>query len=494
MTPRRHRWVRRSIGAVIVLLLGVLGLGATIGTAAAQTSSSGTVYVVHGIPNTPVDVYVNGKVTLSDFTPGTVAGPLTLPAGSYDIAIRPAGAPAGSAPVIQSDAPLQAGANVSLVAHLSASGAPTLTAFSNPVGSPADGQGRLVVRHVAAAPAVDVLADDKAAFTGVTNPQEKTADLPVGTVSAAVALAGTTTPVIGPADLTLKSGQVSIVYAVGSAQDKTLQFVTQSLDASSGQELPLGANAGSGGLAGDGPSAAMVAALTLGGLALIGAGGAVAVRSRRCAHRRDRLRARRRRRRRAESGLARGRLGTRRDVRAARRHPGSTGATSRGACPRPSGAVRSPPGPAPRPGRRSLRTAGRRAARRAACGAIRPRGRGLVVRGCPAGHRDRHGRARRARRRGRRRRRRTLHRAAVAARRHGRPEGPRRAVGELHRGRPPAVRQERPPDGRGVRAGRHASARDRHMRRALRRDHPQLPRQRGRLCGTSEMNQADGVV
>ena len=46
--------------------------------------------MVHGIPNTPVDVFVNGKSTLSDFKPGTVAGPLTLPACTDTVAIGPA--------------------------------------------------------------------------------------------------------------------------------------------------------------------------------------------------------------------------------------------------------------------------------------------------------------------------------------------------------------------------------------------------------------------
>ena len=48
-------------------------------------------YVVHGIPGVPVDVYVNDNNQLPNFQPSTVAGPLTLPAGDYNIKIRPAG-------------------------------------------------------------------------------------------------------------------------------------------------------------------------------------------------------------------------------------------------------------------------------------------------------------------------------------------------------------------------------------------------------------------
>ena len=55
---------------------------------------------------------------------------------------------------------LPAGGNVTLVAHLSESGQPTITPFVNDVSSVPAGQARLVVRHTAAAPAVDVLAGD----------------------------------------------------------------------------------------------------------------------------------------------------------------------------------------------------------------------------------------------------------------------------------------------------------------------------------------------
>jgi hypothetical protein len=280
MKKMLRTWAGRAVlGAV--LAAGVAG-GLSAATAApAAAAENGTVYVVHGVPGLTVDVYVNGKTALTGFKPGQVAGPLSLPHGSYDVAIRKAGEAATAAPAIDKKVTLPAGANVSLVAHLSAAGTPTLTAFANPVGGLADGKARLVVRHTAAAPAVDVLAGGEPVFTGLTNPNQRTADLTPSTVAAAVALGGTTKPVIGPTDLTLKAGQVSVVYAVGSAKDNTLQFVTQSLDPAQTQ-MPQGVNAGSGGLAADGSgNAPVVGALLLGGLMLITAGGLAAARARR---------------------------------------------------------------------------------------------------------------------------------------------------------------------------------------------------------------------
>jgi uncharacterized protein DUF4397 len=278
MKKMLRAWAGRTVlGAV--LAAGVAGGLSAATAASAAAAENGTVYVVHGVPGLTVDVYVNGKAALTGFKPGQVAGPLSLAPGSYDVAVRKAGEAATAAPAIDKKVTLPAGANVSLVAHLSAAGTPTLTAFANPVGGLANGKARLVVRHTAAAPAVDVLAGGKPVFTGLTNPNQQTADLAPGTVSAAVALAGTAKPVIGPADLTLKAGQATVVYAIGSAQDHTLRLVTQSLPTA--QAMPQGANAGSGGLAADsGGNPLAVGVLVIGGLGLISAGVLIAARVR----------------------------------------------------------------------------------------------------------------------------------------------------------------------------------------------------------------------
>jgi len=52
---------------------------------AGAAAGNATITVVHGIPDTPVDVYANGSKLLSDFTFKTVTRPLSVPAGSYTI-------------------------------------------------------------------------------------------------------------------------------------------------------------------------------------------------------------------------------------------------------------------------------------------------------------------------------------------------------------------------------------------------------------------------
>jgi hypothetical protein len=232
-----------ALGAAGLVAAGTLLLGSPASAAAADTA---TVSVVHGIPNTPVNVFVNGKSTLADFKPLTVAGPLDLPAGTYDVKVYPAKDTAGTGtPVIEASATLTAGENVTLVAHLTADGKPTITPYVNDTSAIAAGKGRLVVRHDAAAPAVDVRANGTVAFPSLVNPKEASADLAAGTISADVVLAGTSTVAIGPAAVKVTEGSETIVYAVGSAGDKTLGVVVQTIDGLG--SAPGGVPAGTGG-------------------------------------------------------------------------------------------------------------------------------------------------------------------------------------------------------------------------------------------------------
>lgn len=277
------------------------------GTAAGAQAETGTVTVIHGVPGVDVDVYVNDELTLEDFKPDTVTDPLELPAGDYTIDIRTAGADPSEAPIITGEATLPAGANATLIAHLEEDGTPTLGVFVNDTAKTAAGEGRLVVRHTAAAPAVDVLAGGTAVITDLTNPNESTLDLPAGTVSASVAAAGTTDPVIGPADVPVVAGQVTIVYAIGSLEDDTLGVVVQTI--SVGEEagtdttttapaaggtttdttavpVPSGVPSGTSGIAADdGSSFPVTLAVGLGSLALVGI--AVSGRTLAVARRRD---------------------------------------------------------------------------------------------------------------------------------------------------------------------------------------------------------------
>ena len=258
-----------------IIVLMTLALSVVMATAASAQSDTGSVTVVHGVPGVTVDVYVNDDLTLEDFEPGTITDPLELPAGSYEVDIFPADAdPESEDPVISGSAELEAGADVSLVAHLDADGNPTLGVFANDTSRLDAGQARVTVRHTAAAPAVDILANGEAVFTNVENGQEGVAELPAGTIEAAVALAGETDPVLGPAEVDLAEGVNTIIYAIGSADEGTLDLLVQTI--SGLHKAPAGVESGLGGLKAVEQSrrAALPWIAALASLAVVAAGGA----------------------------------------------------------------------------------------------------------------------------------------------------------------------------------------------------------------------------
>jgi hypothetical protein len=240
---RRSLVVGTAVGSIVAL-----GFVATPAQALSPTTAD--LYVLHAVPATPVDVYVNGALTLDDFQPGALAGPLDLAAGTYSVAITAADAADAGAPVIGPiDLVLAAGTSYTAVAHLGATGTPTATLFTNDLAKTAPGQGRLTVRHVAAAPAVDVLAGGSPVISNLSNPAEAKLDLAAGTVSAAVAATGTTNPVIGPTDVAIQDGVNTILYAWGSLEAGTLAIAAQTIGGL--HSAPNGVPAGEAGLVAD---------------------------------------------------------------------------------------------------------------------------------------------------------------------------------------------------------------------------------------------------
>ncbi|GAA1991388.1 DUF4397 domain-containing protein [Terrabacter lapilli] len=214
----------------------------------ANAASDATVSILHAVPGAKVDVYVNGKALLTNFKPGTLTDPQMLPAGTYDLKVTAAGAgPSGKAIMQANGVKVPAGANITVVAHLDASGTPELTPYVNDTSMVPAGQARVTVRHDAAAPAVDVRAGGTPVFKNLTNPNEAKGAVPAGTVKADVVLAGTSTVVIGPADLMLKEGTNTVVYAWGSANDKNLKLAVQTIGGM--HSAPGGVPAGEGGQA-----------------------------------------------------------------------------------------------------------------------------------------------------------------------------------------------------------------------------------------------------
>ncbi|MEM1333567.1 MAG: DUF4397 domain-containing protein [Actinomycetota bacterium] len=210
---------------VVVGAAAVAGMAFAAPTADAQSETE--IMLLHGIPGVDVDVAVDGSVVIPGFAPGdmqdltpfagqTLANLEVRLAGTEDVAIGP---------VPEFEVP--ASGSWTVVAHLDAEGTPTLTPFENNTDATADGEGRLTVRHTAAAPAVDLVVGDARPIEGAENGASADLELPAGEIAGARIAPAGGDPIADVPTVNLGAGTNLIVYAVGSLADETFTFYTQ---------------------------------------------------------------------------------------------------------------------------------------------------------------------------------------------------------------------------------------------------------------------------
>jgi hypothetical protein len=168
-----------------------------------------------------------------------VTDPLRLALGEYKIDIVPAGGDPAN-PALSGTATVTNDLNASIVAHLTEAGEPALTVFVNDVSPISWRNSRLVVRHTAAAPAVDVaLYDDDDAdedalvgvIKGLTNPNEEQLEVRARREYAVtISPADSDEPVFGPAEFKLKKRTSTIYYAIGSLSDGSFELLKQQIN------------------------------------------------------------------------------------------------------------------------------------------------------------------------------------------------------------------------------------------------------------------------
>lgn len=212
-----------------------------VGAAPSAPTAKATVSVLHAIPAglgaDVVDVYAGSALLVDDFKPGMLRT-ITLPGGAYTLTVLPDGASPSSAvsPLAGTRTRIPSGANVTVAAHLTPSGRPTMTTFTNDTTTVGRGMGRLTVRHVAAAPPVDVRDAGSSLFTGLRNARQANAGLTAGTYRVDAVLAGTRRSVLPPTTVTIRNspgtqdmGTNTILYIWGAAADGALKHVVQNV-------------------------------------------------------------------------------------------------------------------------------------------------------------------------------------------------------------------------------------------------------------------------
>jgi hypothetical protein len=277
MSPRS---LPRRVGLVLALCAASL---LALPVAAGAQADPARVRVAHLSPDAPaVDVYVNDDKVLSGVEYKTVSDYLELPAGSYDLAVRPAGAAASSDPVIEATADVESGSAYT-VAAVGALDDIAAEIFGDDLSAPGSGKAKVRVIHAAPeVPAVDVAVEGgPTLFEGVEFPSATDyAEVDAGTYPVQVKAAGGG-DVLLEASLPVKAGTVYSVAAVGGAgKDAELLPI---VDATGAGQAPHGGIAtGAGGTAPGGTAIPGVSLVLAGAavLALAGLGASVLLRRR----------------------------------------------------------------------------------------------------------------------------------------------------------------------------------------------------------------------
>lgn len=218
---------------VVVRILTVALL--TLATVSAADAAS-RVYVIHGIPGVPVDVYASPAgapiptaPTIPGFQPKQIVG-VTVGPATFDIRIFAAGSnPQTATPVIQVlGAAIPDNVELSVVAHLDGHGAPTASIYRNDNTPVRPGWARVSVRHTAEAPAVALTAGGIPKLA-LSNPYFGDLEVPATTIPLQLVVPFTATPITPTAPLSFASGTRYFVYAIGSVTGGTFDFILQAV-------------------------------------------------------------------------------------------------------------------------------------------------------------------------------------------------------------------------------------------------------------------------
>lgn len=243
---------RRARGLLSVLATVLAATAAMLGAPgiARAASTTGDVYIVHGIAGTTADILVDDNNVAPASAPKAVVGPLRLTPGSHVVTLKE-----GDKTVVSAMFTVKAGTSTDVVAHLTADSARSavVTVFPNDLSGVAPGKTRLVVSHVAVAPAVDIRVDGTPLFRNVASGESLTLELPAKTSSLDVVPTATSgSALLNPVQLKLDAGTLTRVFLIGDSTANNTDAVVQEIPVGVvGSQRPTKVSTGDGGQAAD---------------------------------------------------------------------------------------------------------------------------------------------------------------------------------------------------------------------------------------------------
>jgi len=219
--------------------------------AGAMPSAQGIVHFVQAVPESRVDLTIDGELVRSSVPAREVVGPIKLAPGMHTARLTNADTGA----TMETEFEMAAGGSVDLVLHRPASpeGENVVSVYRTPRSPIGPGRARAFVAHTALVPPADVIVDGTTVFSNIANGEYAAADVPAGQHSVQLVPTGTdVAPLLGPIDVTLEEGTITMVYAVGTPTNGSMDVIAHTLQLEpEGTVAPQQIRTGSQGAAGD---------------------------------------------------------------------------------------------------------------------------------------------------------------------------------------------------------------------------------------------------
>jgi LPXTG-motif cell wall-anchored protein len=205
--------------------------------------------LVQAVPHESLDVTVDGHTVRRDSAVGAVLGPISVSPGRHRVGFTD---PSGTLQVT-STVDVKSGSSSDIVVHLPAEvgGAPVVNAYKTPRAAIAPGKARVLIAHTATVAPADVRVDGQVVFHDIANGEFATADIAAGGHTVALLPAGLSAPpILGPLQLDLQAGTVTMAYAYGNPRDHSMNVIAHTATlTSNGAVVPASIDTGRAGLA-----------------------------------------------------------------------------------------------------------------------------------------------------------------------------------------------------------------------------------------------------
>jgi hypothetical protein len=209
------------------------------------------VTVIQAVPGSAVRVRIDDRSVRRDAKVGSVLGPFSLSPGRHVLTFSGL---SGSGDV-RSTLMVRPGSTTDVVLHLPAAvgGTPVVNSYRTPRSPIGPDKARLLLAHTATVAPADVKFDGKIVFTDIANGEFAEAEVPAGAHRVALLPTGQARrPILGPLDVRLAARTVTMVYAVGSPTDHSMNVIVHTLRLpADGTSPPQAMDTGSAGLAAD---------------------------------------------------------------------------------------------------------------------------------------------------------------------------------------------------------------------------------------------------